>query len=260
MPNPFTETYRSFSTIDLLEILQHPDQYQPEAIIAAKEEIASRQLDEQQLEDAHLLAEEKYAKEESLLHGQSHLKNTFKQFGTTVINDITPSASILDIDKKIRLICYGIIVIILYNTINILSIIITFFFSGKYLGFFDIFQIVLYAVLIAGVYEFWRKKYTGWIILTAYATFTALSVFLGVAMQISYSTGSSYLFHTFFSDLAIELFQMAIYVGMMYYLSRSEIREAFGISKKTSNQTIIFTSLFVLFLIILFSMGFRYRF
>ena len=45
MSYPFTETYRSFYTIELLEILQHWDQYQPEAFIAAKEEIACRLSD-----------------------------------------------------------------------------------------------------------------------------------------------------------------------------------------------------------------------
>jgi hypothetical protein len=50
--NSFTEYYKTITNLELLEILENPDDYQPSAIEAAKNEISSRQLSDTEISEA----------------------------------------------------------------------------------------------------------------------------------------------------------------------------------------------------------------
>ena len=194
--------------------------------------------------EAQLALEQKQEKELLLQQRQSRVQNTVKQYGLAVINDITHSQTEPNLDRKIRLICYGIIVIILYNSYRTYYTLKLIAGSPRFIDANQILLILLYLSLILGVNEFWHRKKTGWILLTAFATFTALDSILAFVAQLRYNMSSCYLIHLSSKRLVTDLFLVVVYIGMMDYLNRSDLRTVFNISKKTSNQTIIFTSLF----------------
>ena len=73
--NPYSELYLSISDAALLDILSRESDYQPLAVIAAKNELASRKLSAEQLADAN---EVLVKKETSKLNQEKKLGSTIK--------------------------------------------------------------------------------------------------------------------------------------------------------------------------------------
>lgn len=61
----FSEYYKTITNSELLDILEHPENYQLAAIEAAKKEFENRQLSEEEIEKAKQLLLEKNCKKKN---------------------------------------------------------------------------------------------------------------------------------------------------------------------------------------------------
>ncbi len=252
MPNPFTETYRSFTTIDLLEILQQPDLYQQAATEAAREEIAQRKLSDEQLSAAQSELEQREAELNARAREKSKIKDAVVEFGVSVVRDITPSQEDLDTNKKIRVICYALSAIAIYDAYKLVLTIIR---LSRYSRFFDVLSylpIPILLLLAIGIYHFWHKRKMGWILLMIFATYTALGAVVAFLSDLLMGLGGDAYLRLFPKHTLLYFLISILYIALMIYLNRADIRDTFQIDKRTSNKTIILTSLSV-FVLMLFS-------
>src|SRR2546421_7619717 len=108
--NPFSETYKSLSTLDLLEIIKSKENYQQQALEAAEMEINNRKLSPEEYELARAEQEIKEELRRRKNERKQAIENRLKSYGDKVLSDIS-LVETKTTDQRIRLICYGIALI-----------------------------------------------------------------------------------------------------------------------------------------------------
>lgn len=160
--NPFAEKYKTWSNAKLLEVIDLPENYQPDAVSAAQAEIATRKVSAEDLEEIRTerqaQIDEKGAKAAKLRVLEDKVRSAGAEFALFVRPNITPTplnkviAAIsiffggLGLYEAYRLIRY-IIDIILYHW--------QFFFALEIPRAFQAFYLPLTALL------FWKKNEMG---------------------------------------------------------------------------------------------------
>ena len=103
--NKFSKYYITISDIELLSILDHPEDYQPLAVEAAKEEFANRQLSSTEIQEARQQLIAKQTQKEKEREKVKAVETKIKAAGYTFIDTINPVQSGLpSTEKTIRLI------------------------------------------------------------------------------------------------------------------------------------------------------------
>ena len=87
MEYPFEQRYKNFSIDELLEVIQFPDDYVPEAVMAAKAELSLRQLTDEQLAEAQSVLDERKS--------QIRKKQELKQRQMEVVSDALDRKSVV---------------------------------------------------------------------------------------------------------------------------------------------------------------------
>ena len=120
--NPFAEQYKSLNNIDLLRILEKPEEYQQLALEAAQLEIAFRNLSNKELDEARFGLElekerELFAKQREILSRIKRLASPLWKYFTRVhvflnrfINFSLLAQWMIGIGAFISLVAYGILI------------------------------------------------------------------------------------------------------------------------------------------------------
>src|SRR5687768_378047 len=103
--NNFNEYYKKISDTELLSILDNPGDYQPIAVEAAKQELASRQLTDIEIREARLPLLAKQAQKKKEKERIKIVETRLKNAGNSFIDTIDPiQPGIPSIEKIIRVI------------------------------------------------------------------------------------------------------------------------------------------------------------
>ena len=248
----FTEYYKTISNTELLSILENPGDYQPEAIEAAKKEFSDRQLSEAEITEAREPTLAKRSQKEKQREKIRSIETKVRTTGINLIETLNPIQSGIQTSEKIiRYIVVIFGIFLLYQLFSDRYLIIE---SIKEVTRFPtaslIYLIPLLLSLVA-IITFWKRKQIGWILLTIFLTFSFVAVvWVLVQTILRQSSGNSFT-DNFISPPAVtpQVIQFVFFTGILYVVSKKNIREVFSVSEDKMLATIIITGLFTSFLI-----------
>ena len=93
MSNPFSAAYKKLDNLSLLKIIDAPENYEPEAIEAANEEVAARQLSDEDLAVLHEEISAQKQKQQLKSEKINALKDKAKDALYTVTDSLNPIQS-----------------------------------------------------------------------------------------------------------------------------------------------------------------------
>ncbi len=237
----FSEYYQSISDTELLEILDNPQDYQPEALEAANKELASRQLTEQAIEEARLPLIAKKRNQEKEREQLKAVETKIKTVGNRFFDTINPIQSgIPSAEKIIRFI------VIVFGGMFLFELFHSFSSSEVYIHDFSNFPIqtaiILLPQLLLGlaIFLFWRRKSIGWTLLTVFLSISLMLVIWGIYQTITWKpSGISHLDIPFApTPISTLIVQLVFLAASIYVLARPAIREQYAISKDHMIATI----------------------
>ncbi len=225
----FSDKYRTFSNTDLLRVLENEQDYLPEAIDAASEELASRNLSDEALALAHSQLEKERLDAARKEDEREAIKNTLKEKGSGIVDYFNPvedenEPSEGSYPKVINTIS------LIFGAIAILQIatqwdLITGLFAAPewdFSVFMFLFPIVITPIAII---LFALKKRMGWIL---------LSIYLGFALM-------GFLWMLFISFNPTYLLGSLFFTGTLWVICQQRIRDVYKISTDIMYLTIIAT-------------------
>lgn len=245
----FTEKFMTYSNTELLRIIECPENYQLEAIETAKTILEKRHLTEEELKKSKDEIElERTGKSNIEIH-KIAVKDNSKSIIKSILSKVYPVQNEIPAAEKIiriiSLLFGGIFVFQLYNKLSMIG----YMFSDSSEGW-D-FGIVLYflpiVVLPAAIYLFYRRKKLGWILMTIYLTYSALSVIQLLILSIKMNNSGFEAMDKLYPQpsTTVQLISILFLVGTIWVISSNRIRIVYAISTLTLILTILITTAIV---------------
>lgn len=238
----FTERYKSLSNFELWEILAEAENYQPLAVETAKKEIESRNLSEEEINRVKLEIESKQLEKQKLIENRKQKEDKIKGVVFTFLDAINPIQNgIQTPEKTIRLIVIaltGIFFYRIFKQFNLLRFILTDSEGGWDMSMLEYF-FPLIILPLATIY-FWKRKKIGWILLSIFLTYSAISSIGLFFMSLGQQPLGNPALDVIFPIVSpiIYLFGLFVYVGTLWTISKEGIREIYQIDKKAMWRTI----------------------
>lgn len=234
--NNFTEKFKTYSNAELLKIIENAVDYQPLAVETAKTIVSSRQLTNEDIEDAKAeLESQRQAKE---VHAQKvkNVENKVKNIAESILETINPiQTETPTTDKIIKIISIvfgGLFLLQLYKEFSMLS----YMFSVR--ADWD-FSMVLYYIpllfLPTAAYLFYKRTKIGWILLSIYLTYSAVTsislFFLALNREPSGIPALDSLYPTTSSSKYV--LTLIFFGATLWFICNSKMRDVYRIDKKT---------------------------
>jgi hypothetical protein len=241
--NPFLIEFKSYSDIELFEILSSKDQYQPQAVEAALQELNFRDLSVEawaQLEKHHRDKQELTTQKQNNAP-QNVLSNKVANWGTR-LNPFNRSG----VDKEIAMIIISVSFFMVFSLIigysTLVQTLINFSFRAD-----DILQLFPFILIPPALYFFYKRDALGWIILSVWTVYNIVSLFpiipLALGMREFY-----FLYQP--ADAATLLLGLIIFSSMLVALNREPVRQALKVNKGMQYATLL-VSIFLTGMLIL---------
>jgi hypothetical protein len=251
-PHDFTTYYKTISNTELLGILENSNDYQPEAIEAARRELINRELTDAELTEAKKPLLETKAHKEKQQEKIKAIEDKVRTAGAGFIETLNPIQSgIQSSEKIIRFIVLVFGLLFLYQFIRDRYLILS---SIKELSRFPIESLLyLFPLLLMAiaVIFFWKRKPIGWILLAIFLSFSFVAAaWLFIHAILWEPTGNSFI-DTFTKPPPVfaQVIQLIFFSGIIYAISKKNIRELFSITEGTMLATIIISGVLTFFII-----------
>lgn len=234
--NPFTDKYKSYTTTQLLEILDSKQDYHPLAVETAQTELDGRQLTAQQLTEARQTLES--LRQEKIKQQQKSkvVEDKIKSVGSSLLDNLNPvQTTAPTVDKIIKVICAvfaGQFLLLLYGQF---SMIIFMFTDSEARWDFSMLLYFLPLVLIpTAVLFFWKKKKLGWTLLAIHLTYSAFTVLCSFIVNIGRQpSGISALDNLFPTPSPTAYIgQILFFGGILVYICRQQIRDIYTVDRQ----------------------------
>ena len=255
-PNNFSENYKTFSTPELLDILANQEDYQPLAVEAARAELASRNLSEQDIKNAKQTLEDKRVKIEKDKEKIKAVETKIKSAGNNLIDTINPIQSgVSSPVKTIRLIVIVFGGIFLYHLLKDYKMHLAYLKDFSRFPFESSMYFLPLLLLLVSIFLFWKRTKAGWILLTIFITFSAVSAGWGLFQTLTWKPSGIDAFDKIFlrPSPANYIFQLIFLIGILYILAKASIRELFSVNTHTIGLTIGISGLISFILVLLIS-------
>jgi VIT1/CCC1 family predicted Fe2+/Mn2+ transporter len=250
MDNPFAALYKSFSNAELLQIVEDKDNYQTEAVEAAINEIERRRLTSAQWEVARgelgaMLASSAKKKEQ-----QQQIRERFIEQSNHIMRELSPSSD-ATIEKRIRLICYGIGLLLLYTLIKEHHLLWRVLKDFRNWDTLSLLMLLPYIAVPLALYYFWHKHLSCWIVLTAWLTVSVISVLDTFVWRLKNRSGftGSLLYPR--TPMQYYIVSLLIFGGLFLSLNASPIRDQLRVSRRTQVLTVGISSVFMILFILI---------
>lgn len=228
-------------------MLRTPDDYQPDAVVAAENEIKERQLSDLEVEEANAEIDAELQEKLRQSEKRKAIENKVKGFATSVAETVNPlDQTTPTTEKQIKLvvIVFGFMSLFrFYKEFDMLQ----FMFFEDSAGW-D-FSMVLYFVplflLPTATAMFWLRKKAGWVMLTAFLIFSAVESFGATVLSAtSEPSGIPQLDNLFpYVSPVSHLMTFGLFAGGIWLLQKVDIKELYDIDRKTNLITVGITSL-----------------
>ncbi len=251
--NKFIERYKTISNSDLLRVIENKSDYQPEAVEAAKTEINQRNLSDKEMIEAKSELEIELQEGINKIEKRSKVEQKIKSFGTLffdLINPIQKSAPTPEKLIKLITIVFGLIVVVnWYNEFGFVKFMLT-----EETGRWDLSMVEYFIPLITlpvAVILFGFRKKSGWILIAAYLTYSAISAFGLIIKTWNKEPGGISVLDSLFPQISTttQILTTLFFVATLWVLTKKEITEYYNINRQTIIITIgIAAALTVLFI------------
>lgn len=240
-PNPFAEVYKKLSNADLMEIISNPKDYQALALEAARSEFESRKLtDEQKMEakrELLLKLEEADIKRRRVLDIEEKLKYTgrtvFEKF-IPVMNEPRPTLNKTNLISLLLSISYFFYFV---SEIDFLIFKFTYYDEDRYDFFISLLPIIVFPII---VFLFWKRKKSGWILLTILFSFSASGIlFLFISEFYLFLTNRNDINSPYFVPFELIL-PFLIFLVITWYFCRKQMRDIYKIDGLELISSLIF--------------------
>lgn len=203
-PNPFAGRYNQYSNAELLNIIDHPTDFQPLEIEAAREEIARRNLTKKHIASM----------------SSKHAKATETPF---IRGAITTQIVLLGI-------------IFLYKVYENISLYKYLLLDPSSFGSTVAFDSVMLLVLVCGIVCYWLRKRIGWTLLATYAIISVV-IDTYTLFTINYNLEATELL--FSVNLFTRNIASVLWFGALFgFLCTEKLRAVYTIDKRTMHTTI----------------------
>jgi hypothetical protein len=231
MKTNFPEQFKSYSNIELLKILQRPDDYQPEAVQAARNLLSEREVSPEELDEVQMhfqaLDDDAAAKSERL----NNYRNTVEDFLEPVIH---PTREV-GVAKWLKVFLVAVIVQYMFVIYESVAQIIQTLRCGYCSFYIAVFAMLNLLYVPAVFYLLYKKRRWGWIILFADNLFSVISK---VSSSLTYY---QYVQPTIIDSgfLLIILFKIAL----LFFLWKKEVAHLFGVTSPAKVRTAAWVSI-----------------
>lgn len=240
----FAEKFNTFSNSELLRILENPNSYQEKAVKTAKEILENRRLSADEMRMAKGELETEYQQKLQKEEQKKEIEQKVKSIGKSIFDNINPIAKEkLPTEKTIRtvsIICFILFLFNLYNEFDMIH----FMFTDKD-AHWDLATVVYFlpslTLLIATVL-FYKRKKAGWFLLEIFLSY---SLVFGLESLII-ATKWNWPIYTLLCGILL-------LTGLIYTISRKNVRTVFSISKHEMILSISITSVVTGFIAYLIS-------
>lgn len=250
-PIDFIEYYKTISDAELLSILDNPDDYQPLAVEAAKEELFKRGLSDAKIQEARQFLIAKQLQKKIEREKVKAVETKIKSVGHTFIDTINPIQSgIHSTEKTIRLI------VIIFGGLFLYQFIKDFKTHWGYVKdiprfpFGSIIYLLPQILLPLATFAFWKRKTFGWTLLTVFVTFSAVGAMWLLFQSFSWKHSDFGSFDNLFPrpSPTTSIIQLIFLIVAMYVLCKTDVRAVFSIDKQKMAETIGITGFVTFFL------------
>jgi hypothetical protein len=234
--NQFTEKYKTLSTAALLKIIDKPDDYQPLAVDAAKEELATRQLTAEELAIANAENEAELQEKQLKTEKRNAFENKVKDISATVIDAVHPIQRTPPTANRIiniLSIVFGVLFLIeFFNQFSLIKFILTD--KAAKWGFEMIFYLLSIFFIPVAAYMFWRRMKSGWVLFCVFFSYSALSAVILLCMLLKHRHADPAIDNLFPTPSPVTpLWNILFFGGCIWLVLKNEIREIYNIDKKT---------------------------
>ena len=252
----FSEKFKTYSNADLLRVIENPDDYQPQAVETAKNIFADRQLPEMEVkiakDELEIEKQEKLRKELQKRAVEDKIKNISK----SAFDQINPIQKETPTSEKtviiISILLGGLFLFQLYKEFGMLK----FMFTDSYAEW-D-FSMVLYflplIIIPTATILFYMRKKTGWLLLTIFLTYSAVSVIGQFVLTIKMKPSGVSALDDIFPQVSpiTYILSFLFFSGIIWTISRKKIRTIYFISSRAMILTISIVTLVMVLGIITF--------
>ena len=251
--NQFSERYRNISNADLFRVIENQTDYQPEAIEAAKNELNQRKLTDQDLTAVKVEMKAEQQEKEEYRKKRIEVERKVKNLGASALDTITPiQRSATTPEKIIRLITivFGLIAILKwYDQFGLASFMLSEISSGWDSSMVEYFLPLL--LLPIAVVFFWLRRKIGWILMTTYLTYSAITglglIIMTWNMEASGIPALDDLFPQ--TSTTTQVLALLFYGGALWAVAKQEIKDSFNVNSQTALGTIVTASILTILLI-----------
>lgn len=245
----FNEKFKTYTNTELLRIIDNPVGYQPNAVETAKTIFSDRQLTEDEIkiakDELEIERQEKLNKEQK----KRAVEEKFKNIGKSILDNVNPIQNETPTTEKtiriISLLFGGLFLFQLYKEFGMIS----FMFIDSSAGW-D-FSMVLYflplVVVPTATVLFYKRKKSGWLLLTMFLTYSAVSAIGLIILTINMEPSGIPALDSIFPQTSpsTHILTFLFFAGTIWAISRENIRTVYTITKQTMILTISITAVIV---------------
>ena len=231
----FLTTYADYSTTDLLKIVEQEYDYQPDAITAAKQLLATRTVTQEEIDAV------KMEVLTTRLKTEKQKAKVNKVFGGVIalFQPMFKPTEKLDLVRWVYLFCIITFIYYLFSAYKSINYLYEFvnYIHGKP-GIYELLQFgnLFYAPIL--IYLMVKRHKWGWILITATALF---NLFMTIAIYVEFYR----LYHTILNRNPFYFLSPVILcVIYIYFFTRKDVKAFFNISQKLAANTVIYTIVF----------------
>jgi hypothetical protein len=244
MKEEFLSHYAMQSNVELLLVLYKEGQYQPAAIEAVKEIMQSREVTEEDRQNAWQVIK----KERQLLQAEEERKHELRSSVRRFAGNLVATSG-GDETHNLRVFCVGLTILWLYQLYAAIRLAILLFKYGFGPGSVSLVWVsdwISTIIMPIGIYLLFNKKNGGWFITTFIATKYTIGVIWAIisGLVIANSYGQSPSGFSLYTYLTI-LFVCSL---VLYYLNSLKVIALFSISRNARIVAIVISFLLTVFI------------
>ncbi len=240
----FTELYRKLSNSELLKIIAESDKYNPIAVETAKMEIDSRRLSPEELDQAKAFNIERERKKKFAIEHRHRQEENIKKSASALFDTINPIQNGTRTPEKIigliTLIFSGIAIYRIFREFGMLRYMLTDTDGGGLWDFSMIGYFFPLILLSIAIFLFWKRKKSGWVLLSIFLTYSAVTAIGLFFMNLDYQPTGIPAFDSLFPTVSPITYLMSLifHGGALWAIGKENVRNIYQISKWTMFITI----------------------
>lgn len=247
----FTKRFTNYTNVQLLKVIDNPEEYQIKAVEIAREILQKRHLTDEERTEAKntlKLAKEAYLEKENK---KIEINTKIKNATNSIIKSIHPIQNEEpSVKNTIRTITIAFTLLFIVHACNDLGYV-KFMLTDSYTSWdiSDVIYIFPLILLPLAAFQFYNGIKYGWYLLTVYSCYqaTSLGTFFIHDFKWLTSAETSHFYNLFQPTPSIKyILSFLIFTSIVFVLSKKELRSIYSISNKALLLTISSTSIITL--------------